>query len=44
MWLHAQAAGTVARLHVQAGDQVALDALLVELALAEATNDTPNTP
>ena len=32
MWLHAEAAGTVTQVHVRAGEQVAQDALLVELA------------
>lgn len=44
MWLSAQGAGQVARLHVRAGDQVELDALLVELEPAAAGgNDNPET-
>ncbi|HYD77780.1 acetyl/propionyl/methylcrotonyl-CoA carboxylase subunit alpha [Ramlibacter sp.] len=43
MWLSAQAPGQVARLHVGAGDQVELDALLVELDLAAAGGEGNDT-
>ena len=42
LWQHASATGTVAAVHVAARDSVAAGAMLIELALTEATpTDTP---